>query len=72
VFVGALWAIGDFPARTFTETLYTRLLAGDTLAKATVAARQKARDAREGTWLAYTVYGNPHAILAASENTNGG
>lgn len=63
MFVGALWAVGDAPARTFTEKLYDRLLAGDPLAQATVAAREAARQAREATWLAYTVYGNPHAKL---------
>jgi len=63
MFVAALWSVGDTPARQFTEELYTRLLAGDTLAEATIAARKKSRDAGEGTWLAYTVYGNPHARL---------
>ncbi|MGC4075397.1 MAG: CHAT domain-containing protein [Nibricoccus sp.] len=63
MFVAASWAVGDRPARTFTEELYTRLKAGDTLAHASSAAREVARDAREATWLAYTVYGNPHARL---------
>ncbi len=63
VFVGALWSVGDQPARVFTEQFYERLLAGDRLADATMAAREKARAADEATWLAYVVYGHPHARL---------
>jgi len=63
MFVAALWSVGDAPARTFTEKLYERLLANDTLAQAANAARETARQAREATWLAYTVYGNPNARL---------
>ena len=63
VFVGALWSVGDQPARTFTEQFYDRLLAGDQLAAAVVAAREKARVAGEATWLAYVIYGHPHAKL---------
>jgi len=64
VFVGALWSVGDQPARTFTEHFYERLLAGDRLAEATIAARGVAREAGEATWLAYVIYGHPHATPA--------
>lgn len=64
MFVAALWSVGDHPARHFTETLYDRLLKRDTLAQASTAAREAAREAQEATWLAYTVYGNPHAKLS--------
>jgi hypothetical protein len=60
-FVGTLWAVGDKPARTFTEALYRHLLDGDTLAEATTAAREQARQAGDATWLAYAVYGHPYA-----------
>ncbi len=63
LFIGALWSVGDAPARVFTEELYARLLANETLAQATIAARNKAAEAKEATWLAYTVYGNPYAKL---------
>jgi CHAT domain-containing protein len=63
MFTAAMWSVGDNPARTFTETLYDRLLKKDTLAQATIVAREAARKEREATWLAYTVYGNPHAQL---------
>ena len=62
-FVGALWSVGDQPARSFTEELYERLLAGDRLAEAAIAARDAARKADEGTWLAYIIYGHPHAVV---------
>ena len=65
VFVGALWSVGDQPARTFTEEFYERLLKGDRLAEAGIAAREKAREAGEATWLAYVIYGHPHAAIAA-------
>ena len=63
IFVGALWSVGDEPARTFTEEFYERLLAGDRLAEAGIAAREKARASGEATWLAYVIYGHPHATV---------
>ncbi|HEV2765417.1 MAG TPA: CHAT domain-containing protein, partial [Pyrinomonadaceae bacterium] len=63
-FVGTLWAVGDSPARTFTEALYKTLRGGTDLAAATVSAREKARAAGDATWLAYSVYGHPSMKLA--------
>jgi CHAT domain/Ternary complex associated domain 7 len=60
VFIGALWSVGDNPARSFTEEFYTQLLNRATIAEATIKAREQARQAREATWLAYVVYGHPH------------
>ena len=62
-FVGALWSVGDAPAQTFTQEFYERFLAGDRLAEAAIAGREKARLAGEATWLAYVVYGHPHATV---------
>jgi hypothetical protein len=59
-FVGALWSVGDFAASHFVHKLYCHLRAGHTMAEAARAGRQAARDAGEGTWLAYTVYAHPH------------
>ena len=64
VFVGALWSVGDRPARIFTEKFYERLLAGDRAGEAAIAARATARKAEEATWLAYVIYGHPHATVA--------
>ncbi len=63
VFVGCLWSVGDAPARVFVEEFYRRLLDGETVSEATAAGREKAREAGDATWLAYTVYAHPHARL---------
>jgi hypothetical protein len=63
-FVGTQWSVGDVPARVFTETFYTKLLEGRTVAEATVASREQARADGDATWLAYAVYAHPHARLA--------
>lgn len=63
-FISSAWSVVDQPATDFTRTLYTSLLSGATLADATVAARDAARDSDgEATWLAYVVYGNPCATV---------
>ena len=60
-FVGTLWAVGDSPARTFTETFYSEMIDKNSkLAEAVVEARDRARLAGDATWLAYAVYGHPH------------
>lgn len=66
LFVGALWSVGDSPARAFSEEFYRRLLAGDDIAEASINARASAGKAREATWLAYVVYGHPHGKLKSS------
>jgi hypothetical protein len=62
-FISTLWSVGDSPAREFTEEFYRELLAGKTIAEATIKAREKARQAGDATWLAYVVYGHPHAAI---------
>lgn len=62
-FVGCMWSVGDQPAFTFVEEFYRCLLAGKTVAAATSAAREAARQAGDATWLAYTVYAHPNAVL---------
>ncbi len=64
VFISSLWAVGDEPARTFTEQFYAELKGGKTVAEATRTARHKARASGDATWLAYVVYGDPHARIA--------
>jgi CHAT domain-containing protein len=60
VFVGTLWSVGDRPARMFTETFYEGLMAGLTLAEATIRAREASQQSGDATWLAYVVYGHPY------------
>ncbi len=63
MFVGTLWSVGDFPARTFTEAFYTALLTGDDVAESTRKARAAAKSAGDPTWLAYAIYAHPAATL---------
>jgi len=63
VFVGSLWAVGDEPASTFAQTLYSRLREGEELSDAASAARAASRKADDATWLAYVVYGDPCATV---------
>ncbi|MES2196372.1 MAG: CHAT domain-containing protein [Pseudomonadota bacterium] len=62
--VGALWSVNDKLAYSFAEAFYRALKDGKTLVDAAQAAREAAKDQRELTWLAYTVYGNPFARVA--------
>lgn len=63
-FVGPMWNVHDNPARDFAKTFYTRLLAGDSIGAATLAARTEIKRYQDATWLAYTVYGHPSAALS--------
>jgi CHAT domain-containing protein len=67
VFVGSSWSIGDAPAFAFVDALYENLVDGrQPLAAAAAAARRKARDEGDATWLAYVVYGHPRATVGRS------
>jgi hypothetical protein len=62
VFVAPLWSVGDKEATLFSRQLYDSIQNGDTISEATIAARETTRQLGEdATWLAYAVYGHPHA-----------
>jgi len=63
-FVGSLWEVRDDSATGFAKAFYEGLLGGQTLGAAMKAARTAIQD-RPGdpTWLAYTLYGDPAAII---------
>lgn len=62
VFVAPLWSVGDKEATLFSRELYDSIENGDTISEATIAARETTRQKGEdATWLAYAVYGHPHA-----------
>jgi hypothetical protein len=63
VFVGTLWSVGDEPAFSFGKEFYDNLRNGKTISESTIAAREASRNAGDATWLAYVVYGHPHATL---------
>ena len=64
-FLGSLWAVRSGSARTFADAFYKTLVTeGAPLGTASLRARQAiAEDGGDPTWLAYTVYGNPSAII---------
>jgi CHAT domain len=65
-FVGSLWSVTDGAAREFAQEFYHQLREGLPLGEAVTKARgSAASQPGDPTWLAYTVYGDPSARLAA-------
>jgi hypothetical protein len=62
-FISSLWSVGDEPASIFVTTLYEQLLQGSPMSEAVTQARTAAKNAGDGTWLAYAVYAHPQARL---------
>ncbi|WP_136420095.1 CHAT domain-containing protein [Herbaspirillum sp. ST 5-3] len=60
-FVGSSWAVRDKPAAAFSTAFYNALLDGKTLTEAASAARAAAKKFGDASWLAFKVYGHPHA-----------
>jgi len=62
--------VRDSVAFVFAQTFYEFLTRGETLGKATKAARQKACGAVPGgpSWLAYVVYGHPNARIVFGQD----
>lgn len=65
-FIGSLWAVRDRTAREFAEEFYQQLHGGCPLGEAMMRARQvmAAERPNDPAWLAYTVYGNPGAMVS--------
>ncbi|WP_176133151.1 CHAT domain-containing protein [Hymenobacter sp. CRA2] len=61
-FVGSLWEVRDKSAAQFAEAFYQALADGKNLGEAMRQARQALRPG-DPTYLAYTLYGNPSAVL---------
>ena len=63
--MGTHWSVGDSPAFDFVKALYEEFAKPRakpvTLSEAVTAARRSARNNDDATWLAYVVYGHPHA-----------
>ncbi len=73
-FVGANWEVLDSLAFQFARAFYNAIREGTTIGAAVKAARQLVRDAAPGnsTWLAYTLYGHPNAIVRAVSKEGSG
>ena len=64
-FIGSLWAVRSSAARSFAEAFYQQFV-GERLplGKSSLLARQAiSQDGGDPTWLAYSVYGNPAAVI---------
>lgn len=61
LFIGPLWEVTDEGAMRFAEAFYRLLHGGATVGEAVCAARLRARQAGDPTWLAYSVYAHPNA-----------
>lgn len=60
VFIGPMWNVNDKTAAVFASEFYQKLLQpGTPLVEAVKAARTKAKELNNPTWLAYSVYGDP-------------
>jgi hypothetical protein len=62
-FIGAYWSVIDEPAFDFARAVYGRLLAGVPVGEAVRDARIAIRTPGDPTWLAYTVFADPLAVI---------
>ncbi|MET7424602.1 CHAT domain-containing protein [Dactylosporangium sp. NPDC005555] len=61
-FVGTLWPVESRQAGLYAEAFYAALLADRDLGAASLEARRAIRDTADPSWLAYSTYGDPHAV----------
>jgi type VI secretion system ImpA family protein len=66
LFLGPQWEVQDSSAFKFAEALYTGLFEGKTVSDAVREARQSARSIGDPTWLAYSVFAHPNAVVESS------
>jgi hypothetical protein len=62
-FIGSLWSVDDQAACQFAQTFYNHLLAGESIGQAVRTARAAIQSLKDPTWLAYTVFADPLAIV---------
>ena len=62
-FIGSLWSVYDEAACQFAKAFYSHLLAGESIAQAAKEARAAIRPLKDPTWLAYTVFADPLAVV---------
>lgn len=62
-FVGSLWEVRDDSAPTFATTFYEQMLQRRAISDAMRAAREATKQYNDPTWLAYTLYADPTAVL---------
>lgn len=62
-YIGTYWPVGDAAAEKCAEEFYTRLIAGEALGAALLAARHALRAMRSPDWADYLHYGDPYFEL---------
>jgi hypothetical protein len=62
-FIGAYWSVSDEAAFGFARAFYHEVREGKSLGAAVRAARAAIRAPDDPTWLAYTVFGDPSAVV---------
>jgi hypothetical protein len=63
-FIGSLWEVRDETAKTFATEFYAAINQKKTLGQAVYTARLAIKDVpHDPTWLAYTLYGDPAAVV---------
>jgi hypothetical protein len=64
-FIGSLWEVTDTSASTYAQHFYSAALKGHSLGESARQARNAIRDnPSDPSWLAYTLYGDPAAIVS--------
>ncbi len=63
LFLAAQWSVTDKQALSFANQFYKSLGDGDPAAKSVRTARLAARQAGDPTWLAYSLYAHPNAVV---------
>jgi hypothetical protein len=63
-FIGAYWSVYDQAAHDFAKEFYGRAFGGVPLGKAVQEARLAIRPLGDPTWLAYTVFADPYAVIS--------
>jgi hypothetical protein len=63
LFLGTLWPVDDRQAKELCIALYRALLSGVPVGTALRGARRALRKPGEITWLAYTLYAHPNAVV---------
>jgi CHAT domain/Ternary complex associated domain 7 len=62
-FIGAYWSVFDDSACQFTKEVYTRLLSGMPVGQVVQQARVSISKSGDPTWLAYTAFSDPMAVI---------
>jgi len=66
-YLGTYWPVGDVSAKKFAETFYLELLAGKSIGRALLSARQAVANIKSVDWADYIHYGSHNFVLKGAE-----